>query len=30
MNQSVLTYNPTLIGEGAGEGIEYMDNNIYI
>ncbi len=30
MNQSVSTYNSTLIGEGGGEGREYMDNNIYI
>ena len=30
MNQSVLTYNSTLIGKGGGEGREYMDNNIYI
>ena len=30
MNQSVSTYNSTLIGEGGGEGREYMDNNINI
>ena len=30
MNQSVSTYNSTLIGEGGGEAREYMDKNIYI